>query len=126
MCGSLPVPGRSGPVECCLPLVLVHVADSRLCCLFVHDGDPLVRLGGPEKRVRAGGQHLYGGLVRLGRVPLGRFQPLAGGADPVLNGVPVSVSELLKPPADSVKPGVDILSTAWRWPGLVVHTSQHA
>ena len=106
--GSLPVRGGSSPVECYLPLVLVHVADPCRCCPLVHAGGTFVRLGRPAELLRAGGQRHCGGSVRLGRVTLGRFQPLANGGGLALNGVPASFSELLKPPADSGKPGVDL------------------
>jgi hypothetical protein len=118
--GSLPVRGGSSPVDCCLPLVLAHVADPCRCCPLEDAGDTLVRLGRPAERLRASGQHECGGSVRLGRMALGRFQPRAGG------GGPVSFSELLKPRADGVKPSVDLPPTAWRWPGLAVHASQRA
>ena len=125
MFGSLPGRGGGGLVECCLPLVLAHVAGPFSSCPPVHAGDTLVRLGRPAERVRAGGQRSYGGGVRLGRVAVGRFEPLAGGGQ-VLGGVPVSVPELLKPPADGIKPNNDLPLTAWRAPGLVVHASRHA
>ena len=103
MFGSLP--GRSGgsPVKCCLPLVLAYVAGPFSSCPPVHAGDT---------------------LVRLGRVAVGRFDPLGGGGQ-VLGGVPVSVPELLKPAANGIKPNNDLPLTAWRAPGLVVHASRH-
>jgi hypothetical protein len=70
--GSLPVRGGSGPVEPCLPLVPGHVADPGRCRPRMHVGGTLVRLGRMAERLRAGGQHLYGGSVRLGRVALSR------------------------------------------------------
>ena len=124
--GSLPVRGGSSPVECCLPLVPGHVADPGRCCPLVHADDTLVRLGRPAERLHTGGQHLDGSSARLGRVAAGRCQPLAGDPGLPLHGVPVSFSELPKPVADGVKPFVDLLPTAWRWPGLPVHASQHA
>jgi hypothetical protein len=63
--GSLPVRGGSSPVECCLPLVLAHVADPCRCRPLVEAGDTLVRLGCPAERLRSGGQHL--GLRKQGR-----------------------------------------------------------
>lgn len=86
-------------------------------------GDSLMRLRRPEERLRAGGQHLCRGSVRLGRVALGRFQPLSGVGGPALKGLLVSFSELLKPRADGLKPGVDLPLTASRGPGLAVHAS---
>ena len=109
--GPLPVRGGRGAVEYCLPLVPAHIADPCRCRSLVHAGDTLVRLGRPAERLRAGGQHLYGGSVRLGRVALGRFQPLTGRGGLALNGVPVPFSEPLKPRADSVKPSVDLSPT---------------
>ena len=123
--GSLSGRGGGTPVLCCLPLVLAHVAEPFRCCPPVQAGDTIVSLGRPAERPRAGGQRLYGGSVRPRRVALGRFEPLAG-VGQVPSGVPVSLSELLKPHADGAKPGVDLPVTAWRGPGLAVHDSQHA
>lgn len=39
--GSLPVRSGTSPVECCLPLVLAHVADPCRCYPLVHDGGPM-------------------------------------------------------------------------------------
>jgi len=64
----------------------------------------------PE-RLRAGGQHLCGGGVRLGGMALGRFQPLLGGGAALIGG-PASFSQLLKPRADGVKAIVDLPPTA--------------
>jgi len=64
--------------------------------------------------------------MRLGRMAQGRFQPLAGRGNLAPLGVSVSFSELAKPRADGVKPGVDLLPTAGRGLWLVVHASQHA
>lgn len=121
--GSLPVRGGSTPVQCCLPLVPAHVADPGRGCPLMHDGDTLVRLGRLAERLRAGGQHLYGSRVRLGRVALSRFQPLTQVGGPAPRGVPVSFSELPQPHADGVKPGIDLPPTAWRRPRIAVHTS---
>jgi hypothetical protein len=89
----------------------------------VHAGGSLVRLGRMAERLHRGGQHLYSGSVRLGRMVPGRFRPLAAGPAP--NAARVSVPKLLKPCADRVKAGVDLLSAAGRGPGLTVHASQH-
>ena len=59
------------------------------------------------KRLHTGGQHLCGGRVRLGGMPLGRFQPLPGGGALLIGG-PASFSQLLKPRADGVKAIVDL------------------
>jgi hypothetical protein len=53
----------------------------------------------------------------------GGFQSLAEGAGPALNGVPVSLSKLLKPRAEGVKPSFDLQPTVWLGPGLAVHAS---
>lgn len=98
-------------MQCCLPLVLAHVADPGRCRLVMDAGDTLVRLGGPAERRHAGGEHVDGSSLRLGRVALGRFQPLAGGDGMTLNDVPVPFPELLKPRADGVKPGIDLPPT---------------
>jgi hypothetical protein len=55
-----------------------HVTDPGRCRLLVRAGGSLVRLGRMAERSRAGGQHQHCGSVRLGRMPLGRFHPLAG------------------------------------------------
>jgi hypothetical protein len=67
-----------------------------------------VRLGRVAERLGAGSQHLRGGSVRLNRMPLGGFQPLAGGSGPAPSGVQASLPELLKSRADGVKPSVDV------------------
>jgi hypothetical protein len=124
--GPVPVRDGSGPVECCLPLVSGHVADSFRCCPLVHAGGTLVRLGRMAERLHAGGQHFCCGSVRLSSMALSHCQPLAGGdISAAPNGVPasVSVSELLKPRADGIEPSVDLPPTVWRWLGLAVHVS---
>jgi hypothetical protein len=78
MLGSLTVCGGSSPVERCLALVLAHVAGAGRRCPLMHAGDPLVRVGRPAERRRAGGQQLSGGSLRHGRVAQGCFQPVAG------------------------------------------------
>jgi len=89
----------------------------------VHAGGTLVRLGRLAERLRAGGEHLGSGCVRLGRMALGRFHSLAGSGGPVLNGVPVSFPELLEPRPDGLKPSVDLSPATWLGPGLAVHAS---
>jgi len=78
----------------------------------VQAGDTFVRLGRHVEGHHAGSQHLCGSSLRLGRVALRRFQPLAGGDCPAPRGVPVFVSEFLKPCAEGVKPGADLPLTA--------------
>ena len=124
--GPLPVRGGSTPVQCCLSLVHAPVTDPCHCCPLVHAGDTLMRLRRIAERLRAGGQHLHGSSVRLCRVTLGRLQPLTGVGGPAPNGVPVPFSELPKPLAYGVKPGIDLPPTGWQWPGLAVHAFQHA
>jgi hypothetical protein len=124
--GSLPVRGGGSPVQCCLPLVLAHVADPCRCCSLVNARGALVRLGRPVERVCAGGEHLRGGGERLGRMALSCIHPLARGGGLGLDGVPASFPELLQPGADGLKPSVDLPLTAWRGPRLAVHTFQHA
>jgi hypothetical protein len=77
----------------------------------VQAGRTLVSLGRMTERLHTGGQHLCGGSVRLGGMPLGRFQPLLGGGAPLIGG-PASFSQLLKPRADGVKAIVDFPPTA--------------
>jgi hypothetical protein len=90
--GSQPVCGGGGPVVCCLPLVLGHVADPGRGCPFLDAGDAVVRLGRPAECLRAGGLDLYGGSLRLGRVAPGGFQPLAGGGGLADNASQFSLS----------------------------------
>ena len=123
--GSPPVLRGSGPLKCCLPLMLTHVADPRRRCLLVQASGTLVSLGRVTERLHTGGQHLCGGSVRLGGMAPGRFQPLAGGG-PALIGTLASFFQLLKPRADGVQAIVDLPPTAWPGPGLGVHASQHA
>lgn len=77
--GSLPVCGGSSPVQRCSLLMHVHIADPFRGCPLVHAGGSLVRPGRMAERLHRGGQHLYGGSVRLGRMVPGRFHPLAAG-----------------------------------------------
>ena len=119
--GSLVIRDGSGPVEFCLPLVPVHVADPCRRCPLVHAGGTLMRLGRMAERLSAGGQHFCGGSVRLRGVALGRCHPLAGGTGPALAGVQVSFPERLEPRADSIEPGVDLPSAARRGRRLTVH-----
>lgn len=119
--GSLPVRGGSGPVECCLPLVLEHVANPIRCRRVVQARGTLVRLGRMAERLRTGGQNLCDGSVRLHRVAPGRCQPLAGGGAPAIADLQAPFSKRLKPRADGVKPGVDLLPTVQRELGLAVH-----
>jgi hypothetical protein len=118
--GSLPVRGGSGPVERCLPLVPLHVANPIRCCSVVQAGGTFMRLGRVAERLRAGGQHFCGGSVGLHRVALGCCEPLAGGGGPAF---PVPFSERLKPRMDGAKSGVDLLPTVLREPRLAVHVS---
>lgn len=124
--GSLPVRGGSSPVECSLLLVHAQVADPCRRYPLVHAGDTLVRLGRVAERLRAGGQQLCSGSVRLGGMAPGRFQPITGRGGPAPNGVPVSFPQLLKPRAEGVKPGIDLPPTARHGLRLAVHISQHA
>ena len=102
----------------CSLLVLVQIADPLRPCPLVHAGGSLVRLGRMAERLHRGGQDLYGGSMRLGRVVPGRFHPLADGPAP--HAARVSVPEFLKPRADGVQAGVDLLPAARRGPGLDV------
>lgn len=81
--GSQPIRGGSSPVQCCLPLGPVHVADPCRCCPVVQAGHTLVRLRRMAKRLHAGDQHLGGGSMRLSGVALSRGQPLARRGGPV-------------------------------------------
>jgi len=119
--GALPVRGGSGPVECCLPLVPAHVANPIRCCPVVQAGGALVRIGRMAERLRTGGQHLCGGSMRLHRIALGRCRPLAAGGGLAIADAPFS--KRLKPRADGVKPGVDLLPTIQRELRLAVHVS---
>lgn len=121
--GPLPVRDGGGPVERRLPLVPGRVADPFRRCPVVHVGGTIVRLGRVPESLRAGGQHLRGGNVRLGRISLGRGQPLPGSGGPVTAGVRASFSECPEPGADGVKPGVDLLPTLQREPALALHVS---
>jgi hypothetical protein len=105
--GSLPVCGGSSPVQRCSLLVHVHVANPFRGRPLVHAGGSLVRPGRMAERLHRGGQHLYGGSVRLGRMVPGRFHPLPAG--PASSAARVSVPEFLKPRANRVKAGVDLL-----------------
>ena len=124
--GTPPVRGRSGPVKRRLPLVPAHVTNPFRCCPVVQAGRTIVRLGRMAERLRARGQHLCGGSLRLDRVALGCLQPLAEAGRPVPVRVPLSFPELHKPRAYGVKPRVDLLPAAWRGLALTVHASQHA
>lgn len=64
--------------------------------------------------------------MRLGRMALGRLQPLTADTGPAPDGVPVSFSKLLKPRAEGLKPNVDLPPTGWQGPRLPVHAFQHA
>lgn len=75
--GSLPVSQGSSPVECGVPVQLLHIADSRRCHFLVRAGDSLVRLGRGAECLYSRGQREGGGSLRLGLMALGRFQPLA-------------------------------------------------